>query len=191
MSAMFSFDAFPRLETDRFILRKTEEKDIADLYELYSDPEVVKYTPLHPLIDLDEARQEMNWHVEIFEQQVGIRWLIEDKASEKIIGTCGFLHYVKEYARTELGYDLAPAYWRCGIMSEVAAPIIAFGFNSMHLHCIEAKVDAANAASIGLLAKLGFKPDSELKEYEFEKGQYIELLHFSMLRKEYRQLRFS
>lgn len=186
MALTFSFQTFPRLETERFILRKSEERDVADLYELYSDPEVVRYTPLLPLSDHDEAWQEMNWHLEIFAQQVGIRWLIEDKFSGKVIGTCGFLHYVKEYARTEIGYDLAPGYWRKGVMSEAAAPILAFGFECMKLHCIEAKVDPANMASIGLLAKLGFKQDSELREYELEEGHVVELLRFSMLRKEYR-----
>ncbi|MEV5028767.1 GNAT family N-acetyltransferase [Paenibacillus sp. LPE1-1-1.1] len=188
MAMAFSFQTFPRLETERFILRKSEERDVADLYELYSDSEVVKYTPLLPLSDQAEAWQEMNWHLETFALQVGIRWLIEDKLTGKVIGTCGFLHYEKEYARTEIGYDLAPGYWRKGIMSEVSAPILAFGFDCMKLHCIEAKVDPANTASIGLLAKLGFRQDSELREYEFEQGQVVELLQFSMLRKDYRRL---
>ncbi|KRE49661.1 GNAT family N-acetyltransferase [Paenibacillus sp. Soil522] len=181
----FSFHAFPQMETDRFILRKTEERDTRDLFELYSEEEVLKYTQLLPFSAEDEAWHEMNWHMEIFTQQIGIRWLIEEKRSGKVIGTCGFLHYLKEYGRTEIGYDLAPSYWRRGIMSEVAAPILAFGFNSMNLNRIEAKVDPANVASIGLLTKLGFKQAGELREYEIEEGNFIELLVFSMLRKEF------
>lgn len=185
MSVSFSFHAFPQMETDRFILRKTEERDTRDLFELYSEEEVLKYTQLLPFSAEDEAWHEMNWHLEIFTQQIGIRWLIEEKRSGKVIGTCGFLHYLKEYGHTEIGYDLAPSYWRRGIMSEVAAPILAFGFNSMKLNRIEAKVDPANAASIGLLTKLGFKQAGELREYEIEEGNFIELLVFSMLRKEF------
>lgn len=185
MSVSFSFHAFPQMETDRFILRKTEERDTRDLFELYSEEEVLKYTQLLPFSAEDEAWHEMNWHMEIFTQQIGIRWLIEEKRSGKVIGTCGFLHYLKEYSRTEIGYDLAPSYWRRGIMSEVAAPILAFGFNSMKLNRIEAKVDPANVASIGLLTKLGFKQAGELREYETEEGNSIELFVFSMLRKEF------
>jgi len=185
MGTSFSFQTFPRMETERFILRKSEERDVLDLFELYSDDDVVKYTPLLPFSAENEAWQEMNWHLEIFAQQIGIRWLIEEKCSGKVIGTCGFLHYLKEHARTDLGYDLSPSYWRKGIMSEVAAPIVAFGFNSMKLHCIEAKVDPSNAASISLLCKLGFKQDSQLREFEIENGDFIELLVFSMMRKEF------
>lgn len=185
MSALFSFHAFPQMETDRFILRKTEGRDTRDLFELYSEEKVLKYTPLFPFSAEDEAWHEMNWHLEIFTQQIGIRWLIEEKRSGKVIGTCGFLHYLKEYGRTEIGYDLAPSYWRRGIMSEVAAPILAFGFNSMKLNRIEAKVDPANVASIGLLTKLGFKQAGELREYKTEEGNSIELLVFSMLRKQF------
>lgn len=185
MSVSFSFHAFPQMETDRFILRKTEERDTRDLFELYSEKEVLKYTPLFPFSAKDEAWHEMNWHLEIFNQQIGIRWLIEEKRSGKVIGTCGFLHYLKEYGRTEIGYDLAPSYWRRGIMSEVAAPILAFGFNSMKLNRIEAKVDPANVASIGLLTKLGFKQAGELREYETGEGNSIKLLVFSILRKQF------
>ncbi|HTG72083.1 MAG TPA: GNAT family protein [Candidatus Udaeobacter sp.] len=185
MSISFSFHAFPQMETDRFILRKTEERDTRDLFELYSEEEVLKYTPLLPFTAEAEAWHEMNWHLEIFTQQIGIRWLIEEKCSGRVVGTCGFLHYLKEHGHTEIGYDLAPSYWRRGIMSEVAAPILAFGFNSMKLNRIEAKVDPANAASIGLLTKLGFKQAGELREYEIEEGNFVELLVFSMLRNEF------
>ncbi|WP_141506180.1 GNAT family N-acetyltransferase [Paenibacillus luteus] len=181
----FLFQTFPRMETERFILRKTEERDIRDLYELYSSEEVVRYTPLLPFAAEEEAWHEMNWHCEIFAQQVGIRWLIEEKRTGKVIGTCGFLHYLKEYGLTEIGYDLSPSYWRSGIMSEVARPILAFAFRDMGLQRIEAKVDSENEASIGLLTKLGFKLENELREYEFEKGQHIELMIFYMLRKQF------
>lgn len=184
-SATFSFHAFPQMETDRFNLRKTEKRDTRDLFELYSEEEVLKYTPLVPFSAENEAWHEINWHLEIFTQQIGIRWLIEEKRSGKVIGTCGFLHYLKEQGCTEIGYDLAPSYWRRGIMSEVAAPILAFGFNSMKLNRIEAKVDPANQASIGLLTKLGFKQTGEFREYEIEEGNFIEILVFSMLRKQF------
>lgn len=179
------FQVFPRLETERFILRKTEERDAGDLFELYSDEQVVTYTPLSPFSTQEDAWQEMNWHWEIFAQQIGLRWVIEEKCSGKMIGTCGFLNYLKEHGLTEIGYDLAPSFWGRGIMTEVAAPILAFGFHSMKLNRIEAKVDPANEASIRLLSKLGFGQESELREYECEKGKFIKLSIFSLLRKEF------
>ncbi|OMF21338.1 N-acetyltransferase [Paenibacillus sp. FSL H8-0548] len=185
MATSFSFQAFPRMETQRFILRKTEERDIPDLFELYSNEEVVRYTPLLPFSKVEEARHELNWHLETFAQQLGIRWMIEEKGTGKVIGTCGFLHYLKEYSLSELGYDLSPSYWRCGIMSEVVVPILDFGFKSLQLRRIDAKVDPENEASIKLLTKLGFVPQGEPKECEFEQGQFIELYLFSLLRKNF------
>lgn len=190
-SASFAFHTFPQMETKRFILRKTEERDARDLFELYSEKEVLKYTPLPPFSSEDEAWHEMNWHLEIFTQQIGIRWLIEERRTGKVIGTCGFLHYLKEYGCAEIGYDLALSYWRRGVMSEVAAPILAFGFNSMNLNRIEAKVHPANAASIGLLSKLGFKQAGELREYEMGEGSLMNLLVFSILHKAFSVLQMQ
>ncbi len=37
------------LKTNRLILRRFNEKDLEDLYEILSDPEVVKYEPYRPM----------------------------------------------------------------------------------------------------------------------------------------------
>lgn len=37
------FNVFPKLETTNYLLREVKEKDCNDIYEIYSDEEVVKY----------------------------------------------------------------------------------------------------------------------------------------------------
>ncbi|WP_424766815.1 GNAT family N-acetyltransferase [Paenibacillus sp. sgz302251] len=184
MNTMFSFQSFPQLETDRFILRKSEEWDVRDIFELYSNKEVMRYTPLSPFSTQEDAVQEMYWHWEIFTRQIGLRWVMEEKQSGKVIGSCGFLNYSKENSRTEIGYDLTPSFWRQGMMAEAAARIVAFGFREMGLNRIEAKVEPANIASIRLLTKLGFHQEDQMRKYEFEKGRFMDLLIFSLLRQQ-------
>lgn len=45
-----------------------------------------------------------------------------------------------------LGYDLSPAFWRRGIMSEALAAVLAFGFDQMQLNRVEALSFPDNSA---------------------------------------------
>ena len=44
-------------ETERFFLREIIEKDVNDLYELDSDPEVHKYLGNHPVQNIDQSKK--------------------------------------------------------------------------------------------------------------------------------------
>lgn len=175
------------METKRLILRNIEERDLQDIFELYANEEVVKYTPLERFISQDDALQEMNWHSEIFRQQMGLRWVIEEKLTGKMIGSCGYMNYLEALSRVDIGYDLAPCYWGKGIMTEAASPILAFGFDRMGINRMEAQVDPANEASIRLLSKLGFNHEGKRREYECEKGKFTDLFVYSLLRSQYEQ----
>lgn len=184
-SSNFNFIDFPQLQTERFILRKCEEKDQQDILDLYSNEAVVKYMTFAPFTSLQEAKNEMGWYKNIFENQSGLRWMIQELKENKIIGTCGFLNYEKAHNRIEIGYDLHPDYWGKGIMTEVASCIIDFGFSCMKLNKIEAKVETNNEMSIRLMSKLGFYKEGVLRQHEFEKGKYVDLAVFSKLYAEY------
>jgi len=188
MKSGFEFKDFPKLETERFILRKGTVDDGNDLFELYANENVVKYLPLNLFESVEDAMVEINWYEKIFKEQIGLRWVIEEAKTKKVIGTCGYLNYEKEHNRIEIGYDLKPAYWGQGIMQKTLGKIIHFAFTSMEINKIEAKVEPENKASIRLLGKLNFCQEGVLRQHEFEKGKYVDLVLFSILRSEFNEL---
>lgn len=102
-----------------------------------------------------------------------------------MIGTCGYLNYEKEHNRIEIGYDLNPEHWGKGIMQEALSKIIHFAFTSMGINKIEAKIEPENNSSIRLLEKLNFSQEGVLRQHELEKGKYVDLAIFSILKSEY------
>ncbi|MGE7093156.1 GNAT family N-acetyltransferase [Lysinibacillus sp. NPDC048646] len=155
MNLEFVFTDFPIFETERFILRKAVEKDCYDIFELYADEKVVKYMPFTPFTSIEDAINELNWYDKIFKEQTGLRWVIEEAESNKVIGTCGFLNYERAHNRIEIGYDLNPSYWGKGVMKEALGCIMHFAFSTMHINKIEAKVEPENNASI-IVRKIEF-----------------------------------
>lgn len=185
--ALFDFKHFPRLETPRLILREAKPEDRDGLFALYADEEVMRYMPLDPFRSVEEADDELGWHARIFREGTGIRWMIEDRDSGEFAGTCGFLGIEREHNRMEIGYDLAPAFWGRGLMPEAVSAVLGFGFGPLGANKIEARVDPGNAASIRLMDKLGFVQEGLLRQHEYEKGRYVDLAAYSMLRSEHEQ----
>jgi len=185
MNMEFNFEDFPKLETKRFILRKGIVDDAQDIFMLYSDENVVKYIPLTLFTSVEDAIYEINWYDKIFKEKTGLRWVIEETKTQKVIGTCGYLNYENEHNRIEIGYDLKPEYWGKGIMQEALSSIIHFAFTSMGINKIEAKVEPENTSSIRLLEKLNFCQEGILRQHEYENGKYIDLAILSILKSEY------
>ncbi|MEK5231935.1 GNAT family protein [Lysinibacillus sp. FSL K6-0232] len=185
MNVKFEFKDFPTLATERLILRKGIVDDCQDILALYADENVVKYLPLTLFTATEDAIAELNWYDKIFREQTGLRWVIEEAKTKKVIGTCGYLNYEKVHNRIEIGYDLNPEYWGKGLMQEALSNIIHFAFTAMEINKIEAKIEPENIASIKLLEKLRFAKEGVLRQHEFEKGKYVDLAIFSILKNEY------
>ncbi|MCQ4086493.1 GNAT family N-acetyltransferase [Saccharibacillus sp. JS10] len=190
-SINFDWSVFPRLETPRLLLRQAKPSDREGLFALYGDEEVMRYLPLEAFQSIEEADDEMNWHARIFQEQTGLRWMIEEKATGDFVGTCGFLGIEKEHHRMEIGYDLARQHWGKGLMPEAISAVLHFGFHSLEANKIEARVDPDNAASIKLMDKLHFVQEGILRQHEFEKGRYVDLAAYSILKSEYEAALFS
>ena len=177
---------FPVLRTERLVLRQPAAGDARALLEVFRDEEVMRYYGMEPLETEEQVLDELDWCNQIFSDSSGIRWAIADPARDAYMGDLGYHKVALEHARAEVGYRLARAHWRQGIMAEALSAALAYGYETMGLNRVEALVDPRNEASLGLLRKLGFVREGVLREYEYEKGAFIDLIMMSLLRKEWR-----
>jgi [ribosomal protein S5]-alanine N-acetyltransferase len=183
---MFEFVKFPRLSTERMVLREITEDDVEAVYQIRSDYEVTKYNTGHPLTSYLEAKVLINNIASDYEQQASIRWGLALKVSDALVGMCGFNYWDRINKRASVGYDLARTYWGRGLMPEALHRILQFGFEEMELNRIEADCTSLNKASERVLEKVGFKHEGLQREQYFEDGQFYDLLLFSLLRSEFK-----
>ena len=175
---------FPELETQNLILRQVNQSDSKDIFQNFSDKEVLKYHDLEAFTNIEQAKELIKRFYEKFHSQEMIRWGIAKKENNIIIGTCGFHNWVQKSFQAEIGYELTQAYWQKGIMTEALTAIINFGFEKMELNRIAATVMLENNASMKLLEKLGFVEEGVLREYGFWKSEFHDLKMFALLKKE-------
>jgi ribosomal-protein-alanine N-acetyltransferase len=175
------FTTFPQLETRRLVLRAIALDDAEDMFENYSSSVVMRYWGSPPHQSLDDTRRMIRGINQSFRDQEGIRWGIMLKGADRLIGSCGHWRLIKQHFRSEIGYELSPAYWGQGIMPEAADAILWFGFARMRLHSVEAQIDVANLASRKVLEKVGFAQEGYLRENFFFDGRFTDTALFSLL----------
>lgn len=178
-----NFEPFPILETTKLILRRVTNGDVNEVFELRSNPEIMKFIP-RPLVKSNEEALE---HIAMIDSKIenneGINWAITLKGNPKLIGIIGHYRIKPEHFRAEIGYVLLPEYHGKGIITEAIKCAVDYGFNAMGLHSIEAIIDPRNSASEKVLQKNGFKKEAHLQENEFYDGVFLDTFIYSLLKK--------
>lgn len=80
-----------------------------------------------------------------------------------------------------LGYWIGASHQRHGYMTEALALLVEHGFGPLGLRRIEAACLPDNAASRGLLLKLGFREEGRAREYLRINGRWQDHLLFALL----------
>jgi ribosomal-protein-alanine N-acetyltransferase len=139
-------------ESPRLRFRETNTEDAKEMYELNSDPEVMRYTGDVHWKSVEEARHFLR-HYSDFERNRMGRWAAIRKEDGAMIGWCGLkLHPNGE---VDLGYRLFQKYWNQGYATEAGLSNLKYGFEVLGLHSIIGQVMPENAASVRVLEKVG------------------------------------
>ncbi|HSQ27156.1 MAG TPA: GNAT family N-acetyltransferase [Anaerolineales bacterium] len=176
---------FPILTSERLLLREFSLTDIPAVFDIFSRPEVVKWVEGDLFENMSRAETRVKERMDLFHKQRGCRWAIALRESPMdSIGSCGYFHVRKGSHTWEIGYDLHPAYWGQGLMSEALQTMIEFCLstqNHVTIHRLEALVDPGNTASIRLLEKFGFDRECLRREFGLWNNRYQDVLLYALL----------
>lgn len=173
---------FELLETPRLLLRKLNPEVYNYIYANYSDEECMTHLGLKNHQELAEEKEKFRKGLSAYDRTFLIFQLIE-KASNKVIGMCGFVRHYPKHFRAELGYALSSeSAKRKGYMSEVAPLIVQYGFEKMELIRIEALVGTQNIPSLKIIERLGFEKEGLMKQHYYRDGVMEDSIIFSLLK---------
>ena len=198
---------FPVLTTGRLVLREITMDDFPWYVRHFSLPEICEGQGSPPPAGEKEARAGFERRVlEPFRDRDGLRWGLclrrEGHSSGTLrsgpghyfalplIGSTGVFHVDAKVRSCEMGYDLDPAYWGRGLMREAVSRILDFVFGDMGMNRVEALAMPRNAASRGLLERLGFLEEGVMREHSLdERDALVDDVVFSLLAREWRARR--
>jgi len=178
---------FPKLHTERLNLIEITQSHLRDYYEIFKEEKVTKYYNIMPFGQIEDARKYIDWFQSRYKEGLGIRWGIQIKGDNRIIGTAGFNNFQINH-RSNIGYDLHCNYWKKGFVTEALSQIVDYGFNEIGVNRIEAEVMQGNVASERVLQKLGFCREGILRDWAYWNNKHYDMTMFSLLKKDYQSL---
>ena len=145
------------LQSPRLYFRKFTTNDVLLLFELNSNPNVIKYVH-EPAPTLENITDTLHNNILVQYMLYGYgRWAVHLKNNNEFIGWYG-LKYSREDDEIDLGYRFKEEYWGKGYGYEAAKATIDYGLNNLKMKCIVATVLPENIASSKIMEKCGMKP---------------------------------
>ncbi len=162
------------IETPRLRLRALEaERDAEAMLALVNDPGFLRGIGDRGIRTHAQAREHVHeWAVAHRARHGFAHWALETREAGTFVGTLGLLRR-DTLAHPHLGYALLAAHRGQGYAEEAARAVLADARERLGLRQLCAIVAPDNAASVGLLEKLGLRredvrrlePDGELLAY--------------------------
>ena len=178
-------NSLPVIVTPRVTLRWISEADVDGLYDVFSDPQVMRYWSSVPLANREAACKMQQEIAAGNQNETMLKWGLALRESNMLIGTTTLFNLSLDNGRAEIGYAMGRANWGKGYMNEALQALLSHAFEVMQLRRLEADVDPRNSASIRTLERLGFQREGFLRERWHVGGELQDALFYGLLRREW------
>jgi ribosomal-protein-alanine N-acetyltransferase len=153
---MMKFIPFPKLETERLILRQLDIQDENEIFQLRSDDRIQEFLDRPKANTIEDAKRFIEKIIKGINGNECLYWAITIKNEKKLIGTICLWSFSLEKNSAEIGYELLPDFQGKGFMQEAIKEIVHYGFNVLKLDTIEAYTHPNNIKSIKSAEQNGF-----------------------------------
>ena len=172
----------PILATKRLRLRQIGPRDLEGLHACFGDPEAMRYWNFPPCATPEETERWLGILAKGTSPYQFLAWAVADKRSDRCIGMVNYHHREAHNRRLEVGYILAPAQQRRGLMTEAMQVLLTYCFEELGVHRVQALIHPDNAASIALATRLGFRCEGgPLRDYWRVGDGYMDVMMYALL----------
>lgn len=170
---------FKYIETTRFKLRIFEALSYQGFLKEATDEEIMYYTGIPAeLIAAEKNKAKFGFRTH---NKSYVMFVIVDKQTGEAIGDCGYHTWYLEHNRAEIGYRLFDdAHKKQGVMTEVLAKVLEFGFTLLKLKRVEALVSPFNEASLRTVQRFSFIAEGRLKSHYMKGGKIEDSIIFGL-----------
>ena len=148
------------IETERCLLRQMTPDDAEGAYRLNLHPDIFRYTTDPPFESVEAARDFLVKYDAYKRYGIG-RWAVILKSNYAFAGWCG-LKYHPDEGETDVGYRLLPELWGMGLAAETGLGCIRYGFETVGLERIVARIHKENLRSVRVAEKMGMVYETDL-----------------------------
>lgn len=168
----------PELTTERLVLRTFTAEDFEAVHAYAADPEVCRHVSWGPnTVEQTRAFLEEMVTAGGQEDRSSFTWAVT--VAGAVVGACSVTVSSAEHRRGEMGYALARTAWGHGYATEAAAVVLEFAQTRLGLARVEATCRPGNAASAGVLRKIGMQQEALMRSHLLIRGRREDSLLFA------------
>ncbi len=172
----------PVLTTERLRLRPLRDDDVDQVVALLQTPEVADTTLNIPYPYPREAAEGwIGTRGAAARERGELTWGITHLEDDLLMGAVG-MRIEAAHRRGTLGYWLGVPFWNQGIMSEAARAVVAYGFDTLDLHRIDAECMSRNPASAKVMQHAGMTYEGTARGYIIKHGEFEDIDRYAVIR---------
>lgn len=175
-------------ESERLYMRRFEDEDLEELYDICRQPEVGPNCGWKPHENISETKKYIE---QCMHSREKIVFAIEDRRTEKLLGGIGIMKDAKRDDDNilEIGYNLGKEYWGQGYMTEAVKALLKFCFRKLGVPMITVYHFPENDRSRRVIEKCGFKREGTIRAgYKRFDGVLMDEVCYSMTKEEYEEM---
>ena len=175
------------IRIDELILRRVEDGDTSDLFEIYSHPDVVRYQ-LFDAWTREQTESLVCSQYEVNAGDSGVPFILvaEYVPDDKVIGDCQLTISSAPDRQGEIGFALNPNYVGRGLATKMVGSALGFAFNQLDVHRMVASADVRNERSWRLMERVGMRREAHFIHCKCINGEWIDDYVYAILDEEWR-----
>lgn len=177
-------------KTNRLIIRELTFTDITNVHELHSLPETDEFNTLGIPENIQTTENILKEWIQLQKSEPRRSYIfcIDKSDDNTFIGLIAINLGKVKYKSAEVWFKIHKNHWRKGYTTEALASVLAFGFNKLKLHRIEAGCAVENIASSKTLEKAGFTREGIKRKKLPIRGEWKDNYFYGILEEDFNKV---
>lgn len=180
---MTDFSYKPTLTGDLVVLRPLDEGDYDALRAAVDDPDVVRLTGSHGVVDEQKAREWMRTRKD---QPDRLDLAIVDRSTGECVGEAVLNEWDPDNQSCNFRILIGPSGQGRGLGTEATRLTVGYGIEELGLHRISLEVFAFNPRARRAYEKAGFVAEGVLRDALHWDGEWVDSIVMSVLAQDWR-----
>ena len=175
----------PVLCGSQVVLRELRKSDAAALFAMLSSEEVARFISPPPST-IDGYERFIDWTVRQRLAGAYVCFAVTVAGDDTAIGLFQLRQLEADFSTAEWGFAIASEYWGSGAFKQSADLLLAFAFDVVGVHRLEARAAVRNGRGNGALRKIGAIQEGILRKSFFRNGEYLDQALWSIIGDDWR-----
>ena len=178
----------PVLGGQQVVLREPRLSDAAAVFALLTTPDVARFISPPPST-VEGFERFIAWTFKQRTAGASACFAVTLKGCNTAIGIFQVREAESGFGTAEWGFAIGSPFWGTGVFAEAAQLVLAFAFDTLGVHRLEARAAVRNGRGTGALRKIGAVPEGVLRKSLLRNGEYLDQVMYAIVEDDWRASR--